>query len=40
MNREIFKEIKRIFLCQKVNEDIKDDNENCEDDPEAPLKPQ
>mgnify|MGYP002870083344 CR=1 FL=1 len=40
MNREIFKEIKRIFLCQKVNEDIKDDNENCEDDPDAPLKPQ
>lgn len=38
MNREIFKEIKRIFLCQNVNADTKEDDENCDEDPETPLK--
>ena len=43
MNRELFKEIKRIFLCQKVNDEYirDDDDDNCDENQvttETPLK--
>ena len=43
MNRELFKEIKRIFLCQKINDEYirDDDDDNCDENQvttETPLK--